>query len=84
MRFGGEEKYSKMTGKDSQIDSCFQLHKPADKKEAVMCAIDQHGCSIEGGSLAEYLRETSPGADSQSDLSRYDAIPTLDSRFHGY
>ena len=37
-------------------------------REGVMRAIDQHGYWIEGGSLAEYLRSTSPGADAHSEV----------------
>jgi len=45
----------------------FKLHELADMKEGVIRAIDQHGCWIQGGSLAEYIRGTSPGAGTQSD-----------------
>lgn len=41
----------------------FKLHELADMKEGIIRAIDQQGYWIEGGSLAEYLRKTSPGAD---------------------
>ncbi len=44
----------------------FKLHELADMKEGVIRAIDQHGYWIEGGSLAEYLGSTSPGADAHS------------------
>jgi hypothetical protein len=46
----------------------FKLHELADMKEGVIRAIDQHGYWIEGGSLAEYLRSTSPGADAHSEV----------------
>ena len=46
----------------------FKLHELADIKEGVIRAIDQHGYWIEGGSLAEYLRSTSPGADAHSEV----------------
>jgi hypothetical protein len=44
----------------------FKLHELADMKEGVIRAIDQHGYWIEGGSLAEYLRSTSPGVDAHA------------------
>jgi hypothetical protein len=44
----------------------FKLHELTDMKEGVIRAIDQEGYWIEGGSLAEYLRQTSPGADATS------------------
>jgi hypothetical protein len=44
----------------------FKLHELTDMKEGVIRAIDQHGYWIEGGTLAEYLKDTSPGADAQS------------------
>jgi hypothetical protein len=46
----------------------FKLHELADTKEGVIRAIDQHGYWVEGGSLAEHLRSTSPGADSHSEV----------------
>lgn len=46
----------------------FKLHELTDMKESVIRAIDQHGYWIEGGSLAEYLRKTAPGADAQSEV----------------
>jgi hypothetical protein len=46
----------------------FKLHELADIKEGIIRAIDQHGYWIEGGSLAEYLRSTSPGSDTDSDI----------------
>ena len=46
----------------------FKLHELADMKEGVIRVIDQQGYWIEGGSLAEYLRNTSPGADAHSDV----------------
>jgi hypothetical protein len=44
----------------------FKLHELADMKEGAIRAIDQHGYWIEGGSLGEYLRSTSPGADAHA------------------
>jgi len=44
----------------------FKLHEIAEMKEGVIRAFDQHGYWIEGGSLADYLQSTSPGADAQS------------------
>jgi len=44
----------------------FKLHEIVEMKEGVIRAIDQHGYWIEGGSLADYLQSTSPGADAQS------------------
>jgi hypothetical protein len=46
----------------------FKLHEIADMKEGVIRAIDQDGYWIEGGSLSEYLRSTSPGSDTDSDV----------------
>ena len=46
----------------------FKLHEIAELKEGVIRAIDRHGYWIEGGSLAEYLRSTTPGADTQSEI----------------
>jgi len=46
----------------------FKLHELTDVKEGVIRAIDNHGYWIEGGSLAEYLRSTSPGADAHSEV----------------
>src|SRR5262249_30482609 len=46
----------------------FKLHEIAGMKEGTIRAIDQHGFWIEGGSLAEYLRSTSAGADANSDV----------------
>jgi hypothetical protein len=37
-------------------------------KEGVIRAIDQQGYWIEGGSLAEYLQNASPGADAHSEV----------------
>lgn len=44
----------------------FKLHELTETKEGVIRAFDQHGYWIEGGSLAEYLQRTSPGADVAS------------------
>ena len=46
----------------------FKLHELTDTKEGVIRAIDQQGCWIEGGSLAEYLQSTSPGADAHAEV----------------
>jgi hypothetical protein len=46
----------------------FKLHELTDMKEGVIRAIDQQGYWIEGGSLAEYLQSTSPGADAHSEV----------------
>ena len=46
----------------------FKLHELADMKEGVIRAIEQKGYWIEGGSLAECLRNTSPGSDCHSDV----------------
>jgi hypothetical protein len=37
-------------------------------KEGVIRVIDQHGYCDEGGSLAEYLRSTSPGTDPEAEI----------------
>lgn len=44
----------------------FKLHELTEIKEGVIRAIDRHGYWIEGGSLAEYLRNTTPGTDTRS------------------
>jgi hypothetical protein len=44
----------------------FKLHELAEMKEGIIRAFDEHGYWIEGGSLAEYLRITSPCADVAS------------------
>lgn len=44
----------------------FKLHELAETKEGVIRAFDEHGYWIEGGTLAEYLRNTTPGADLAS------------------
>ena len=44
----------------------FKLHELTAMKEGVIRAIDEQGYWIEGGSLAEYLRSTSPGTDSNA------------------
>ncbi len=46
----------------------FKLHELAEPKDAVIRAFDQQGYWIEGGSLAEYLRSTSPGSDVTSEF----------------
>jgi hypothetical protein len=46
----------------------FKLRELTEMQEGVIRAIDRNGYWIEGGSLAEYLRSTSPGADAQSDI----------------
>lgn len=40
----------------------FKLHELAETKEGIIRAFDEHGYWIEGGSLADYLQTTSPGA----------------------
>ena len=40
----------------------FKLHELEETKEGMIRAFDEHGYWIEGGSLAEYLQRTSPGA----------------------
>jgi len=44
----------------------FKLHELNEMKEGVIRAIDKQGYWIEGGSLAEYLKSTSPGSDPAS------------------
>ena len=44
----------------------FKLHELPETREGVIRAIDRHGYWIEGGSLAEYLRNTTPGTDTRS------------------
>lgn len=46
----------------------FKLHEVAEMKEGIILAFDAQGYWIEGGSLAQYLRETSPSADPTSDV----------------
>jgi hypothetical protein len=46
----------------------FKLHELAEMKEGIIRTFDRQGYWIEGGSLAQYLRETSPGADPTSDV----------------
>lgn len=46
----------------------FKLQEVVDMKEGVIRAIDRPGYWIEGGSLTEYLRNTSPGADAHSEV----------------
>ncbi len=46
----------------------FKLHELTEMKEGVIRVIDQHGYWDEGGSLAEYLRSTSPGTDPESEI----------------
>jgi len=46
----------------------FKLHELAETKEAVIRAFDEQGYWIEGGSLAEYLRSTSPGGNAASEF----------------
>lgn len=46
----------------------FKLHELSEMKEGTIRAFDGQGYWIEGGSLARYLRDTSPGADLASDV----------------
>ena len=46
----------------------FKLHELAETKEGTIRALDELGYWIDGGSLAEYLRCTSPGADALSEI----------------
>ena len=46
----------------------FKLHELSEMKEGIIRAFDEQGYWIEGGSLAQYLRYASPGADSTSDV----------------
>ena len=46
----------------------FKLHELSEMKEGTIRAFDEQGYWIEGGSLAQYLRDTSPGADPTSDV----------------
>jgi hypothetical protein len=44
----------------------FKLHELTEMKEGIIRVIDKSGYWIEGGSLAEYLKSTSPGGDPAS------------------
>ena len=44
----------------------FKLHELAETKEGIIRAFDEHGYWIEGGSLAECLRNVSPSTDASS------------------
>jgi hypothetical protein len=44
----------------------FKLHELSEMKEGIIRAFDRQGYWIEGGSLAEYLGDTSSGADPTS------------------
>jgi hypothetical protein len=46
----------------------FNLHELAEMQEGVIRAFDESGYWIEGGSLAQHLRSTSPGADLASEV----------------
>jgi hypothetical protein len=46
----------------------FKLHEVAETKDAVIRAFDEQGYWIEGGSLAQYLKSTSPGNDIASEF----------------
>lgn len=46
----------------------FRLHELTEMKEGVTRVIGQHGYWVDGGSLAEYLRSTSPGTDAESEI----------------
>lgn len=53
----------------------FKLHEFPEPKEGIIRAFDAHGYWIEGGSLAEYLRLTSPGtAASEVQFLEYERI----------
>lgn len=47
----------------------FKLHEIAGLKEGTIRSFDEYGYWIESGSLAEYLRKTSPGGDAASEIS---------------
>jgi hypothetical protein len=44
----------------------FKLHELAETKDGVIRAFDEQGYWVEGGSLAQYLKSTSPGSDAES------------------
>jgi hypothetical protein len=46
----------------------FKLHELAETKEGVIRAFDESGYWIDGGSLAQYLKRTSPCSDAASDI----------------
>src|SRR5262249_17913873 len=46
----------------------FKLHELAETKEATIRAFDELGYWIEGGSLAEYLKRTTPCSDAGSEI----------------
>ena len=46
----------------------FKLHELTDTKEGVIRTLDESGYWIDGGSLAEYLRSTSPCSDASSEV----------------
>jgi len=46
----------------------FELHELAETKDAVIRAFDEQGYWIEGGSLAEYLKTSSPANDVASEF----------------
>jgi hypothetical protein len=46
----------------------FKLHELEELKEGIVRASDEHGYWIEGGSLAQYLKSASPGADAASEF----------------
>lgn len=46
----------------------FKLHELSEMKEGIIRAFDDQGYWIEGGSLAQYLCDTTPGADRNSDI----------------
>jgi hypothetical protein len=46
----------------------FKLHELAETKDAVIRAFDEQGYWIEGGSLAHYLKNTSPASDVASEF----------------
>jgi hypothetical protein len=46
----------------------FKLYELEDMKEGIIRAYDEAGYWIEGGSLAEHLKNTSPCSDMTSDI----------------
>lgn len=46
----------------------FKLHELVETKDAIIRAFDEQGYWIQGGSLAQYLKSTSPGNDVGSEF----------------
>jgi len=44
----------------------FKLHELTEVKDATIRGLDKHGYWVQGGSLVQYLKDTSPGADASS------------------